>query len=100
MTARQLVLSAGAIGLIVSMAILTLMAFGVAGVLYVHEVDVMYGLWPSSLLLTTGWRTTVHGISLTVISVLLNCLTYSVVALLLRAGLRSLVNRTGGLDHT
>ena len=100
MTTRRLVLSAGTIGLIVSIAILTLIAFGVAGVLFTHEIDLMHVLWPSSLMLTTGWRTTFHGIALTVISVFLNCLTYSVVAVLLRAGLRSAVNLIGERAHT
>ena len=89
MTNRRIVLSAGTIGLMVSIAILTLIALGVAGVLTIHEINLMYVLWPSSLILTTTWRTTVRGISLTVISVFLNCLTYSLIAVLLRSGLRS-----------
>jgi hypothetical protein len=100
MTTRQLVLSAGAIGLIVSIAILTLVAFGVAGVLFTHEIDLMHVLWPSSLMLTTGWRTTDHGIALTVISVFINCLTYAVIAVLLRAGLRSVLNLIAQRGHT
>jgi len=54
-------------------------------VLTVNEIDMMYILWPASLILTTGWRTTVPGITLTVISVLLNSITYAVLAVLLRA---------------
>jgi len=100
MTTRRLVLSAGTGGLIVSTAILTLIAFGVAGVLFTHEIDLMRVLWPSSLILTTGWRTTAHGITLTVISVFLNCLTYSVVAVLLRTGLRSAANLIRGRGDT
>ena len=92
MTTRTLLLSAGMVGLIVSIVILTLMAFGVAGTLFTHEIDLMRFLWPSSLILTTGWRTTAHGITLTVIAVLLNCLTYSVVAVLLGTGFRSTAN--------
>jgi hypothetical protein len=89
MTERWLILSAGTIGLMVSIAILALIACGVAGVLTFREIDLMYVLWPSSLILTTSWRTTVRGITLTVIAVVLNCLTYSVIAVLLRAGLLS-----------
>jgi hypothetical protein len=95
MTIRQLLLSAATIGLVVSIATLTLIGFGVAGVLTVHHIDLMYVVWPSSLILTTGWRTTVHGITLTVASVFLNCLTYSVIAVLLRASLRSVLNLIG-----
>src|SRR3979490_845482 len=100
MTTRRLVLSAGTVGLIVSTAILTLIAFGVAGVLFTHEIDLMRVLWPSSLILTTGWRTTAHGITFSVISVSLNCLPYSVVAVLLRTGLRSAANLIRGRRHT
>jgi hypothetical protein len=100
MTKRRLILSAGIIGLMVSISILTLIAFGVAGVLTIHEIDLMYVLWPSSLMLTISWRTTVRGISLTVISVSLNCLTYSVIAVLLQTGVRSVVKLIESKDRT
>jgi hypothetical protein len=96
MTKPRLILIAGTIGLIVSIAILTLMAFGVAGVLTIHEIDLMYVLWPSSLILTTSWRTTARGISLTVISLFLNFSTYSVIAVLLRSGLQSILKLIEG----
>jgi hypothetical protein len=95
---RLLILSAGT-GLMVSVAILTLIAFGVAGVLIVHETDLMYVFWPASRMLTIGWRTTLSGITLTAVLVFLNCLTYSVIAFLLRAGLRSLVSLTERRRH-
>ena len=95
MTTRQLVFTAGAVGLTVSVAILTLLGFGVSGVLTIRNVDLIYLLWPSSLMLTTGWRTTVPGIALTIVSVFANCLTYLVIAVLLRAILRSILNLIG-----
>jgi len=94
MTNRRLILSAGTIGLLISIAILTSIAFGVAGVLTIHEVNLMYVLWPSSLILRTTWRTTGRGISITVISIFLNCLTYAVIAVLLRAGLQCVLKLT------
>ena len=95
MTTRQLVFTAGAVGLTVSVAILTLLGFGVSGVLTIRNVDLIYLLWPSSLMLTTGLRTTVPCIALTIVSVFANCLTYLVIAVLLRAILRSILNLIG-----
>ena len=100
MTTRWLALGAGTVGLLVSLAILTLMGLGVAGVLFTSGIDLMYVLWPSSVILTTGWRTTAHGITLTIISVLLNCLTYSLIAFLLRAAFRLALPSTRERDHT
>jgi hypothetical protein len=40
-------------------------------------------------MLTVGWRTTPVGITITVLSVVINSLTYSAIVLLLRAGIRS-----------
>ena len=84
MTTR-VVLSVGAIvGLLVSSAVLALMWFGVSGVLYVGHTDLMRIFWPSSVILTIGWRTTLHGIGMTAVSVALNCLLYMAVAYALR----------------
>jgi hypothetical protein len=73
-----------AIGLVVSAGVLGLMWFGVAGVLNVGDTNLMYVLWPSSIILIGGWRTTVPGIILTIYSVLTNSLMYAALALLLR----------------
>jgi len=75
-----------AVGLVVSGSVLTLLWFGVSGVLQVGHTDFMYLLWPSSLVLIGGWHTTARGVLITVASVVTNCLLYSVVALLLREG--------------
>src|SRR6202162_3456748 len=77
MTMRLSVSAGVVVGLMVSSAALALLAYGVAGVLTVTGIDLMYILWPASLMLTTGWRTTVPGVTLTIISVFLNCVTYS-----------------------
>lgn len=80
MTTRQVLLIGAIVGLSVSIAILSLVWYGVAGVLNVGRTDLMYVFWPSSLMLTVGWRTTLPGISTTVVSVALNCLLYLAVA--------------------
>lgn len=77
----RLVLGTGAfVGFCVSLAVLALFWFGVAGVLNVGRTDLIYIFWPSSLMLTVGWRSTAPGIATTVISVGINCLLYMAVA--------------------
>ncbi len=91
MTTRQAGFTGSGIGLLVSIAVLVLLGFGVSGILYVGSTDFMYVLWPSSLILTVGWRSTPSGIIITALSVAMNCLTYAAGALLVRAGMRSIV---------
>jgi hypothetical protein len=77
-----------AVGLLVSGAVLVLLWFGVAGVLRIGHTDLMYILWPSSLMLTIAWDKALFGIALTVISVALNVLMYGAIATLLERALR------------
>ncbi len=76
----------------VSFAILTLMAFEVSGVLHGQRVDWMYILWPSSLMLVVGWRTTIPGITITAVAIITNCLLYAFLAFLLSTGVRFIVS--------
>jgi hypothetical protein len=79
--ATRLVLGIGAfVGFGISLAVLALLWFGVAGVLNVGRTDLMYIFWPSSLMLTVGWRSTAPGIAMTVVSVAINCVFYMAVA--------------------
>lgn len=87
MTTRHGIAIGCVLGLVTSGIVLTLMWFGVSGVLHFANTDLMYVLWPSSVMLTVGWRNTLPGIAITLISVILNCLTYTAVVLLLRAGI-------------
>ena len=80
MTSRQVLLIGVFVGFCVSLAVLALLWFGVAGVLNVGRTDLMYIFWPSSLMLTVGWRSTARGIATTVVSVAINCLLYMAVA--------------------
>lgn len=93
---RQVALWGGIVGLVISALILASLAFGVSGVLRVHDIDLMYVLWPSSMMLTIGWRTTAAGIATTVLSVAINFLTYAGIALVLGACIRSVV---GSVRH-
>jgi hypothetical protein len=52
----------------ISVGILALPPMGVSGVLFVNQVDFMYVLWPFSLMLTVGWRTTPLGAAITLLS--------------------------------
>jgi hypothetical protein len=54
----------------------TLLWFGVAGVLVIGKNDLMYVFWPSSVMLLTGWRSTILGMMITVSSAVINCLLY------------------------
>jgi hypothetical protein len=76
------------VGLFVSGVVLVLLWFGVAGVLRIGRTDLMYLLWPSSLILTVTWDRTLFGIMLTVVSVALNVLMYGAIAILAERALR------------
>lgn len=75
-----------AIGLLVSGGILVLLWCGVSGILQGGRTDLMYVLWPSSLVLVGGWHTTIVGILITICAILINCLLYAGAALVLRCG--------------
>ena len=83
MTTRRVLGIGAAAGFSVPMAVLALLWFGVAGVLHTWHTDLMYVVWPSSLMLTVGWRSTLPGIVMTVLSVAHNCLFYMAIAYVL-----------------
>jgi len=93
MATRWFVFVGGAIGLAVCCIVLALMWYGVSGVLYVNDTNLGHILWPSSVMLVVGWRSTVPGIMLTVSSVAINCLLYMVVAYSLWGVLRLITRR-------
>jgi hypothetical protein len=74
----------------VSIVILTLIGFGVSGVLILGKTDLIYVLWPTSIMLTGGWGTTIRGILITISSIAFNAGMYAALSLLLRALVRSL----------
>ena len=76
MTTRQILIVGGTVGLLVSSALLALLWFGAAGVLVIGKTDLMYVFWPSSVMLVTGWRSTIPGMMITASSVVINCLLY------------------------
>src|ERR1700756_1159750 len=76
MTTRQVLIIGGIVGLLVSSAVLALLWFGVAGVLVIGKIDLTYVFWPSSVMLVTGWRSTIPGMMITASSVVINCLLY------------------------
>jgi hypothetical protein len=85
---RWIAFSAGIVGVMISVGILTLLAMGVSGVLFVNQVDFMYVLWPFSLMLIVGWRTTPLGIMITLFSIVANGLLYAVLAAVLWKAVR------------
>jgi hypothetical protein len=88
LTTRQVAIVGGTVGLFVSGAVLVLIWFGVAGALAIGHTDLMYLLWPSSLMLTVTWDKSLIGITLTVISVAVNIVMYGVIAILLDKAFR------------
>jgi hypothetical protein len=86
---RTLLLVAAGVAVIVCAVVLTLMGFGVSGILNFHGIDLMYVFWPSSIILLASWRSTSLGIAVTAVSTVFNCLTYIAVALAGRALIRS-----------
>ncbi len=95
MTVRRTVVAGGVAGLVVSGAVLVFFwLFGVWRIL-IGTTNLRVVLWPSSVMLTAGWHTTLLGIMTTVSSIALNCLMYIAIALVLRSCIRSF-RRLGG----
>ena len=88
MTTWQSAVVGGTVGLLVSGLVLMLLWFGVAGVLMVGRSDLMYFLWPSSLMLTVTWGRTLNGIMTTIAAVALNVVMYGTIGILLQTGIR------------
>ena len=96
MASRQVLLIGVVVGFCVSIAVLALLWFGVSGVLIVGPTDLMYVFWPSSLMLTVDWRSTVPGIVTTVSSVAINCLLYMALAYVLHRVVRIVSSSING----
>jgi hypothetical protein len=92
MTVRQTAAIGGTVGLIVSGAVLALLwRFGVWRLMRIGGTDLRVVLWPSSVMLTGGWCSTLPGIMTTISSIAINCLLYAAIALGLRACFRLVV---------
>ena len=78
-----------AFGLIAACVVMVLSCYGVAGILICGQIDFMYVLWPVSVMLPGDWLRTIPGLITTVLLVMINCLTYSAFALLIRQVARS-----------
>jgi hypothetical protein len=64
LTNRTVLLIGAFFGFAISGVVLTLLWFGVAGALHPNATgtDWMYILWPSSVMLVIGWRSTIPGV--------------------------------------
>ena len=58
--------------------------YGVWEIMVLGKTDVRAILWPSSIMITVGWCSTLAGIMTTISSMAINCLLYIGIALLLR----------------
>jgi hypothetical protein len=82
LTNRTVLLIGALFGLAISGAVLTLLWFGVAGVLHPNATgtDWMHVFWPASVMLVVGWRSTIPGLMITVSAVGINCVLYMAIA--------------------
>jgi hypothetical protein len=82
------------VGFLVCSAILILLYFyGVWYLCPIGRTDLRAILWPSSIMLTVGWRTTMRGVLITLSAVAINCAVYAGVFLFLSRAWHSLVKR-------
>ena len=90
MTTRHTAAIGGGVGLIVPTIVLVLLwRYGIWKIMF-RSIDLRAVLWPSSVMLTAAWCSTLPGILSTVSSVAINCLLYISLALILRAAVRAL----------
>jgi hypothetical protein len=85
MANRRAIVIGSAFGLIAACTVMVLFWYGVSGILVWGQIDFMYVLWPVSVILPGDWHRTIPGLIMTALLVMINCLTYSAFALLLRA---------------
>ncbi|MGA2416061.1 MAG: hypothetical protein ABSF59_16525 [Candidatus Sulfotelmatobacter sp.] len=62
--------------------------FGVAGILVVGQIDLLYVFWPASVILVVGWHSTIFGMMITASALAIHCLLYMAVAYFLRVVVR------------
>ena len=82
MTNRTVLFIGALLGLAISGAVLTLLWFGVAGVLHANATgtDWIKVFWLASVMLVVGWRSTIPGLMITVSAVAINCVLYMAIA--------------------
>jgi hypothetical protein len=91
MTNCRAIVIGSAFGLIAASVVIILLWYGVSGILVWCQIDFMYVLWPVSEILPGDWHRTIPRLIMTALLVMINCLTYSAFALLLRAFTRMIV---------
>jgi hypothetical protein len=88
LTAKQVIIVFGILGLIAPAILLTLLWFGLAWGVAIGGFNLTNLLWHSNVMLIRGWSSTVPGVLITVSSVAINCLLYTGIALLVRGCIR------------
>jgi hypothetical protein len=85
MGTKQTAIIGSAIALSVCGTVLGLLwRYGIWEIMVLGKTDLRVIVWPSSMMITVGWCSTVTGIMTTVASIAINCILYAGVALLLR----------------
>jgi len=82
LTNRTVLFIGALLGLAIPGAVLTLLWFGVAGVLHANATgtDWIKLFWLASVMLVVGWRSTIPGLMITVSAVAINCVLYMAIA--------------------
>jgi hypothetical protein len=89
MNTRVTALLGASLGLIVCSTILTfLRLYGIIEWRIGEAIDLTRVLWPSSVMLTVTWCSTLPGILITISSVAINCLLYAGIAVGIRTALQ------------
>ena len=86
LTKKRTAIIGAILGLLVCAAVLILLdLYGVWYLLPIGHTDLRVLLWPSSVMLTVGWRTTLPGVLITLSSIAINCMVYAGIAIALHA---------------
>ncbi len=94
LTKKRTAIVGGIVGLVVCITILVLLdLYGVWYLFPIGHSDLRVILWPSSVMLTVGWRTSVPGVLITLSSIAINCMVYALAALVLHVSLGQLKRR-------
>lgn len=85
MVMKKTIIVGGLIGLIVPIITIVILWFGLGFGISIDGINITNLLWPSSIMLIRGWRSTLPGVMITLSSIVINCLLYAGVLLLMRS---------------
>jgi hypothetical protein len=84
MTTRRVLLIGSIGGFVVPAIALALLSSGLPSDFMAGDLNLTRLLWPSYVMLVVGWRSTIPGMMITILSVVTNCLLYMALAYIIR----------------